>query len=184
MDPRRIAPTPVHKALYKEMDELHTYARTHIHQFLSWFAFFSGINIVALGWIATATPSTKMTQLISANFIAQALLAAAACSAVYREIRAMDDRVSAILRYIDSSGISRSPLPRRLYLRSIVFVALACALLACLWVGILAGLLEEPAVGTQQAGPQAPAVGRLRPSQPTSPAAPPPPAPTPNRAVP
>lgn len=139
MDTPAVTSPTIHKALYKELDELNTYARSHMQLFLSWFAFFCGINIVALGWLATATPKPLIRDCITFNFIIQGLLAVIACRTVHSNLVSTDLRIEAILRQIDKSGFARSPLPCHLYVRATILIASACLILVGVWVTIVFG---------------------------------------------
>lgn len=58
------------------LKQIHDYIRHTLQLFLGWFAFFAGINYVALGWLATGTnhaaPSVAIA--VGANFIVRNLL--------------------------------------------------------------------------------------------------------------
>jgi hypothetical protein len=137
--------TPLHKALYKELDELHSYDRLHIQLFMGWFAFFSTINIAALGWIATADPKPLIRACIALNFLTQSVLAILACRAVRKAFEKSGQRIEVILQQIDLTRRARSPLPLELYKKTNQMVASGCAILSVLWMVILTSMLFSSA---------------------------------------
>jgi hypothetical protein len=125
--------------LFKELDEFHSYARAHFQQLISWFTFFLGANLIALGWIVDKGRSGKFIEFIVWFFLAQVPLAIGACQAARWYFRAAERRVASIRKEL--AGVTRgeeSPFPYTFYASVTYIMSATCLSVLLLWIALLA----------------------------------------------
>jgi hypothetical protein len=124
------------------LGQIHDYIRHTFQLFLTWFAFFAGINYVAFGWLASpnstantaaanaASHAQAVALVAGVNFIIQNLLGIAAAIIVDRVLK---DFASKASKLEGPNGI----VPIAPYRGSIVLVGIALFVTAAVWAIVI-----------------------------------------------
>jgi hypothetical protein len=124
--------------LLKELDEFHSYARTHFQQLISWFTFFLGANLIALGWIVDKERNGTFIIFIIWFFLAQGPLAIGACQSARLHFRTSARRVAAIRKELsETTGKEESPFPYTFYAAVTSIMSVTCLSVLSLWIALL-----------------------------------------------
>jgi hypothetical protein len=124
--------------LLKELDEFHSYARSHFQQLISWFTFFLGANLIALGWIVDKDRRGAFILFIIWFFLAQVPLAIGACQSARLHFKASARRVDAIRKDLArATGREESPFPYKFYAAVTYIMSATCLSVLSLWVALL-----------------------------------------------
>jgi len=114
--------------------QIHDYIRHTFQLFLGWFAFFAGINYVALGWLAspngTASHSPSIALAVGVNFNIQNILGIIAAVIVDNALKDLASKASKL------EGSDRI-VPTALYRGSIVLIGIALFVTAAVWAMVI-----------------------------------------------
>jgi hypothetical protein len=131
----------------RKLAELNEYASGMFDIFLRWFAFFAGVNYLAIGWLTRPDSKTSgcasSAQLISFLFICQNILGLVACVFVWRYFKQTDLRIQRLEEIawpdrgtLDKPIICRSSLPADTYMLAACLLGVALVLIALAWICI------------------------------------------------
>lgn len=117
-----------------------------IEQYLKWFAFFSGLNLVGYGWFASellddgCEKGTKWLILIVAiYFLIQHILAVVASCQVRKRLKSMEERMLQLLAILESKGVesgstAQIDVPFGLYRGVVNLVTFTFPTMVLLWI--------------------------------------------------
>ncbi|MFL9898895.1 hypothetical protein PQR71_12130 [Paraburkholderia fungorum] len=131
----------------RKLAELNEYASGMFDIFVRWFAFFAGVNYLAIGWLTRPDSKTSdlptSTQLISCLFICQNILGLVACIFVWKYFKETDLRIQRLEEIawpdrgtLNKSIICRSSLPADTYMLAASLLGLALVIIAVAWICI------------------------------------------------
>jgi hypothetical protein len=131
----------------RRVKELHDYVRGNFQLYMAWFTFFGTVNFVSLGWLAALDEGVKMRSivwLVPAMFISQNILGIIASKYVSDFMDGYNDRILGLEKILvpDENAIESS-LSLRLYNQVVALIAIALAIIAAVWCGVLIVLLAK-----------------------------------------
>jgi len=132
----------------RRLDELHEYIRHSFTLFIGWFTFFGTVNFAAMGWMGTAALNggafNKIAWLVPVMFITQNFCGLACTYFVWRHLKDYDGRILSLEeRLVRGKELydRASSVPINLYFRVMWLIAIALAVIAVVWGGVLRILL-------------------------------------------
>ena len=118
----------------KEKDELNVYAGSHIGLFVSWFTYYSAVNAVGMGWLATRQVSNhSFVSIISIFFQFASALAILGGVVVLRYFKQLCRRESAIVAGLNEAG-TNTTIPERTYEMIVLLLTFGCIAVFVAWV--------------------------------------------------
>ena len=131
--------------LKKEMEELHSYVRSHFQLLVGWFTFFCTVAVGAIAWGVSASLDDKHKLVTSLPALAvclfytvQILLGCVTCWLVHRDLRSIRRRITDIQSDLSGQRSGdplqpRSALTRALEHTTILMIVALVSLLPFFW---------------------------------------------------
>lgn len=134
-------------AVLQEIQENNSYARDTFTRFLTWFAFFTGVNLAGFGWFSSmfidkkTAPEVWIVASVATYFIVQNLLSIAACRTLLTFWSRLESRLTVLAELVCSQEPTlpiRSAFPGEFYSRVTKLVESTFPAMILLWLLIAA----------------------------------------------
>jgi hypothetical protein len=118
----------------KEKDELNVYARSHIGLFINWLSFWSAVNAVGMGWLATRQVlNYSYVRIITVFFQVTSAFAIVGCVVLVQHFKQLSRRESAIVAALNEVG-TNATIPGRTYVAIVLLLTCGCTAVFVTWV--------------------------------------------------
>lgn len=132
-------------AVLQEIQEHNNYARDTFTRFLTWFTFFTGVNLAGFGWFSSmfmdkgVAPELWIVASVATYFVIQNLLAIAACKTLLTFWSRIESRLSLLADSICSQDATlrmpvKSAFPGQFYARVTKLVQSTFPTMILLWL--------------------------------------------------